>query len=150
VAIIQGSVSLQGRAAKPGESWRAALMVSLYQDGALIAGPSLIYTDEIGAFVLPLVAPGIYDIRAKNPHTLANVKRGVQVLAGVNTISMGTLLEGDASDDNVVDVLDFSLMRAAFGSASPRADFNQDGLVDVTDFSLLRAHFGLYGDIAVP
>ena len=149
VAIIQGAVSLQGRPASPGESWRTALMVSLYQQGALIAGPSLIYTNENGAFILPLVAPGVYDIRIKNLHTLANIKC-VQVLPGINTISMGTLIEGDASDDNVIDVLDFSLLRASFGGASSRADFNQDGIVDVMDFSLLRAHFGLSGDISVP
>jgi hypothetical protein len=125
-------------------------MVSLYQEGALIAGPSLIYTDENGAFTLPLVAPGVYDVRVKNLHTLANVKRGVQALSGLNTIAFGTLLEGDASDDNLIDILDFSLLRTFFGSESARADFNQDGIVDVVDFSLLRAHFGLSGDITVP
>jgi uncharacterized protein YkwD len=149
-ALIQGMVSLQGRAPKPGECWRAPLMVSLYQEGALIAGPSLIYTDENGAFTLPLVAPGVYDVRVKNLHTLANVKRGVQALSGLNTIAFGTLLEGDASDDNLIDILDFSLLRTFFGSESARADFNQDGIVDVVDFSLLRAHFGLSGDITVP
>lgn len=150
VALIEGVVGLQGRAAKPAECWRAPLMVSLYQQGVLIAGPSLIYTDENGAFILPLVAPGTYDVRVKNGHTLANVKRAVQVLPGLNMISLGTLLEGDASDDNMIDILDFSLLRALFGSDSSRADFNQDGVVDVVDFSLFRAHFGLSGDIAVP
>ncbi len=149
-ATVVGTVGLQARADKPNPCWRISLSVSLYRDGQLAAEPTVVYTDENGEFTLPAVLCGVYDIRVKNLHTLANIKHTVQLVAGLNRIGLGTLLEGDASDDNVIDILDFSFLRTSFGTNSVRSDFNQDGIVDVVDFSLLRAHFGLAGDITVP
>lgn len=102
-----------------------------------------------GEFMIPDLEPGLYDVRIKNPLTLANRKRSVELEDGLNQIDFGTLLSGDCSDDNVVDVLDFSLLRAAFGTEEAAADFNEDGVVDVYDFSLLRTHFGMAGDIFI-
>jgi hypothetical protein len=96
-----------------------------------------------------------YDIRVKGSHTLANIKRNVALQAGSNTINFGTLLEGDANDDNCVNAPDFSILRTAFGKSQgqpgydSRADFNQDGAVNAPDFSLLRTNFGRCGDIQV-
>ncbi len=52
-------------------------------------------------------------------------------------LNEGTLLAGDSSDDNVVDVLDFSLLRARFGTNSQDADYNGDGVVDGGDIVYL-------------
>ncbi len=55
---------------------------------------------------------------------------------------------GDASGDNKVDILDFSIFLSNFGksSSSPnfdtRADFNGDNKVDILDFSIILAMFG--------
>jgi hypothetical protein len=74
---------------------------------------------------------------------------------GTNEVNFGTLLEGDANDDNCVNAPDFSILRTAFGKSQgqpgydPRADFNQDGAVNAPDFSLLRTNFGRCGDIQV-
>ena len=83
----------------------------------------------------------MYDVRVKNPLTLANYKSTVTLEPGVNNVNLGTLLAGDSSNDNVVDVLDFSYLRASFGTRANQADFNGDGVVDVLDFSLLAGPF---------
>jgi hypothetical protein len=63
----------------------------------------------------------------------------------------GTLRPGDVNDDNLVDLVDFTLLRASFGlgcgdpAYDARTDFNHDCLVDIADFTLLRAHFGEAG-----
>ena len=55
------------------------------------------------------------------------------------------------NNDNLVDITDFSLLRATFGKGcgdpgyDGRADFTGDCLVDITDFSLLRGNFGQVG-----
>ena len=55
-------------------------------------------------------------------------------------------LNGDANRDRTVDLADFGILRANFGTSSPtrfsEGDFNYDGTVDLADFGILRASFG--------
>jgi len=97
---------------------------------------------------------GTYDVRLKNMHTLRNVKRNVAITAPL-TIDMGTLLEGDADDDNRVRSSDFALLRAAYFTHEgdpgfdPRADFDEDDRIRSSDFALLRGNYFATGDIEV-
>ncbi|MEM1011703.1 MAG: dockerin type I domain-containing protein, partial [Planctomycetota bacterium] len=54
-------------------------------------------------------------------------------------------LPGDANGDGTVDLADFGILRANFGtsmSTFEMGDFNGDGNVDLADFGILRANFG--------
>lgn len=63
-----------------------------------------------------------------------------------------TLTNGDSNGDNVIDLGDFDILAAAFGSEfgdgnfDPLADLNRDEVVDLGDFDILAAGFGLEGD----
>jgi len=59
-------------------------------------------------------------------------------------ISPGTLLMGDANLDGIVDLQDFGILKANFGSVGGwrSANFNGDYIVDLQDFSILKDHFG--------
>lgn len=149
LASLRGIIDLQARPPRPNSAWSVPLVFELWSGDRLLSGPATLITNDSGEFVLSDLAPGLYDLRIKNPHTLANLKRAILVAPGLNTVSLGMLLEGDANDDNVIDIVDFSLLRAVFGTGNMNADFNQDGIVDVFDFSLFRSHFGLCGDILV-
>ncbi len=144
-ATILGDVQLQGRPAPPHPSWATSLTISLYA-GRNLAYRFQLFTDVYGKFALSDIMPGIYRILVKNPHTLAFLAEGVNLVPGVNVLSLGPLLEGDANNDNAIDILDFSLLRMLYGSSDPRVDFNQDGIVDTMDFSLFRQNFGRLGD----
>ncbi|MFO0897485.1 MAG: Ig-like domain-containing protein [Pirellulales bacterium] len=56
-------------------------------------------------------------------------------------------LVGDANGDGRVDLTDFGLLKANFGSGTTRAkgDFNGDQKVDLTDFGILKQNFGVQG-----
>jgi hypothetical protein len=137
-------VGLQGRPLAPDPSWSVPLEVTIGGSGYLVT------TDEWGHFGLAGLVPGTYDIRIKNNHTLGNLRASVTLVAGVNSINLGTLLEGDANDDNYVNINDFSLLASGFYPMyDARADFNEDGVVNINDFSLLAANFGKYGDVVV-
>jgi len=142
---IQGSVTLQRpNQPPPDSSWSVPLTVTLDSTDYAVT------TDESGGFTLTGLAPGTYDIGVKNPHTLRNLKSDVTLAAGTNPIDFGTLLEGDANDDNCVNILDFSLLATFFTPLfDERADFNEDGYVNISDFSLLAGNFGECGDIPV-
>lgn len=142
-ASILGFVGLQGRPPVPDPSWVVDLTVTVG------ATPYDVTTDQFGQFTINGVPTGIYTITVKNRHTLSNRKLNVNLVAGPNVVGMGVLREGDANDDDIVDITDFSILRTVFGSADSRADFNQDGIVDILDFSLLRTNFAQTGPLTV-
>jgi hypothetical protein len=64
---------------------------------------------------------------------------------------MGLLEAGDSTNNNVVTVQDFNIVRGAFGRAfgqpgyNAAADFNNDDVITGQDFNLLRSHYGEEG-----
>jgi hypothetical protein len=118
------------------------------------SGPDSNYstnTDTSGFFTVTAPAAGTYNYRVKNPQTLANAANGVLLVSGTNQVEMGTLLAGDANNDNCVALVDFNLMKSSFGKSlgdpgyDARADFSGDTVVNTVDFGLLRNNFGLCG-----
>jgi hypothetical protein len=64
---------------------------------------------------------------------------------------MGLQRAGDCNNDNVVNAVDFTILKGTFGKSvgqpgyDDRADFNGDQVVNASDFSLQRANFGIAG-----
>jgi hypothetical protein len=152
---LLGTISLQGRPAPPNNQWITPLTVELYSEGA--TEPFITYdvtTDASGGFSITdaVAFAGNYVIRVKNFHSLANAV-SVTLAEGTNTINLGELQEGDANDDNAVEVQDFSILSAAFFTVSGdpdfdgRTDFNEDDAVSIVDFSLLSGNFFETGDV---
>lgn len=148
VGMLVGRVELQARPTPPHVVWRIPLTVVLYRGGQMDRAFSVL-TDLYGKFTIPNVRADTYDITVKHMHTLRNRMRDVLLVPGVTSVHMGTLREGDANNDNVVDITDFSMFRARFGTTDTETDFDGNGIVDILDFSLLRSNFGLTGDIIV-
>ncbi len=137
---LAGSVMLQGRPPAPHPSWSVPLTVTIGTASYSVT------TDQRGSFGISGLTPGTYDIGVKNRHTLRNLRAGVTLTVGTNTVSFGTLLEGDANNDNYVNISDFSLLRLGFAPGyDERVDFNEDGMVNISDFSLLAVNFGRQG-----
>jgi len=141
----------------PDPAWAVPVHLALYPPGDentichqwdLTLDQSGQWSDYLSMFT------GTYDVRVKNMHTLRNVKRNVAI-EGPITLDMGTLLEGDADDDNRVRSSDFALLRAAYftqeGDAGfdPRTDFDEDNRIRSSDFALLRNNYFATGDIDV-
>jgi hypothetical protein len=77
---------------------------------------------------------------------------GVFRFAQASSLRIVDLLTGDANADGKVDLNDFGILKANFGTGTTRAqgDFNGDAKVDLTDFGLLKENFGKAGMLAVP
>jgi hypothetical protein len=151
-AQVTGNVELQGRAAKPDASWETEVRVSFTVPSETEPRYSFTRTtDQNGQFQVGPVEPLTYDIRVKGTHTLQNLVESVSLVPGDNTVDVGTLLEGDANDDNCTAMVDFSIFVGTFGKCEDdsgfdsRANFNQDNCVDIRDFSLLATNFGRCG-----
>ena len=152
---VTGHVNLQGRPNAPAATWVITLEVRVYS----VLTPTVPYstvvrtTDQFGNFDLSGIGVGLNNITVKGIHTLRMRKNNVDVLAsGLTTIDFGTLLEGDANNDNKVNAQDAAILGSAYWGVRPdapydwRADFNDNGRIDARDASLLATNYWLKGD----
>jgi hypothetical protein len=159
--VLQGGARLEG-------GWVVPLTVKLFTPGTIaptdILAASPVYTFDLitaksGSVAIAQangVPPGTYDISVVSPHCLINVKRSVVIAAPSTNVNLGTLLEGNANDDAVINIQDFGLLAAAYGKQSgqsgfdARVDFDRSGTINIADFGLLAADYGKHSPLAVP
>jgi hypothetical protein len=58
------------------------------------------------------------------------------------SIPTATPLPGDINNDNIVNILDYTLLSNAFGTNNSAADINNDGTVNILDYAILSNNFG--------
>jgi hypothetical protein len=152
--LLVGHITWQGRPPQPNALQALPISLTLRLSAG---GPDNEYTglttDASGFFTVSvgILPAGTYNWRVKDPKYLANGDTLALTGAAVTNVEMGLMRAGDALDNNVVDVTDFSILRSTFGKSvgqsgyDDRADFNGDEAVNATDFSLLRSNFGTSG-----
>ncbi len=108
--------------------------------------------DSEGHFSFTGIAPGIYDIIVKADGYLAKLIPDFSVTNGTNNLVAGSLIPGDFSGDNYINIIDISLLSPAFGSSigdpnyNSLIDINCDGVVNVLDISSISSSFGMQGN----
>lgn len=111
--------------------------------------------EEDGSYALSNIPIGNYDIFVKLEGNLQRGYFNQTISAGTNNLNLGTFIQGDLNGDDGVNIIDFSLINAAFGSTegeanyNPLADLNCDGGVNIIDVSVLNASFGMTGDMPI-
>jgi len=137
-AILFGQLILAGRA---GNDWSDA-SVTLPETGQTTL------TDSAGNFTLTEVAAGSYSaITADAPGYLSATCAELSVTAPETGLLPATLLSGDISNDDLVDITDATMIGLSFGQAGPavEADLNRDEQVDIFDIVLVALNFGQAG-----
>ena len=142
---------LQGRPV-PSAAQAAPLAVTITRTSDnVVVYNTTVTSDHNAQFAVVGLAVGSYRIRVKHAQALASALDFVMGSGGNQTITVGTLRTGDADNNNLINVTDFSLLATAFSKISGelgydvRTDFNADGITNVTDFSLLATNFGQMG-----
>lgn len=154
--VLRGHVLLQNRPAAPNARWIVPVVGTLR---LVSGGPTYDFatsTDDSGYLTVNTNLPaGDYLWRVKNPQTIAN--GGIAALvAGLNTVEMGVLREGDADNNNCVSVSDFNITKNTYGRSpndggyDARADYNGDNVVTISDFNMLKATYGVCGEPPIP
>lgn len=148
---LDGTMLLQGRTDYSGE-----VTVTLFDESGIQVGLPVVTTaNSDGQFSVPGIAEGTYQVAVKHPKYLQKVAL-VAIAAGSNPVNFGQANAGDANNDNLVTLPDFSVLANTFNKSSAdagyddRADFNGDGLVTLVDFSLLASNFNTQGDTVSP
>jgi len=150
------SVALQG-GSRPDAGWVIPLTIRFFPPGANVLNDNPTYNFQLtttkstdgGAAICQAtpVAPGTYDVTAHSEHTLMNIKRSVVISAPKTSVDMGTLLEGDANQDNIINLYDLAILSMnwlaskANGGYDIRVDFDRNGLINAADLYLLAANW---------
>jgi len=148
-------VSYQGHGPSGTARWMLPVTTFIFYAGTsdLLAAWTQV-TDGNGGYCTEINGPEgqvAVDIIAKHSHTLSVKKTNVPLPGPASYINLGTLLEGDADNDDAVTLTDFSTLRTTYGATCPAcdesADFNVDGRISILDFSLLRTNYTRSGPI---
>jgi hypothetical protein len=152
-ATLEGQVDLQDRPAPPDPTWETPLTVKFFEPGTNnVIRTEDVTTDGQGNFTVADVASGFYDIGVKCPRSLSRLVTGVGFAGGATVaVDFGTLREGDANNDDVINGLDYAVLWSSFGQTTGEAldkcDFNRDGAVTGADYSFLWNDFDQVGDM---
>jgi hypothetical protein len=93
------------------------------------------------------IPPGTYDITVTGESTLTNIKRYVVISAPNTSVDMGTLLEGNANRDDIINLDDFAILSKYWlaskvkGEYDTRADFDHNNIINITDLYLLASNW---------
>ncbi len=150
--VVPISVTLQGDN-RPDAEWIVPLTVKFFTPGADVLSDTPAYgfklntarSAEGNTAVCEAtgVASGTYDVTAQSDYTLMNIRKSVAISDPNTSVDMGTLLEGNASLDNRIDLDDFAIFSTSWLSSESqveynvRADFDRNGLINTADLCLL-------------
>jgi plastocyanin/subtilisin-like proprotein convertase family protein len=148
VSALVGHLTWQGISQPNTRNQGLTATLSLCVGGA--PQSQVVTTDQNGNFAITTTAgPGTYNWWIKGRKWLANA--GTLTLPASESVEFGTQRSGDANNTNIVNTIDFNILKTTFGKGQgdpgydERADFNNDQLANSTDFNSLKANFGLAG-----
>lgn len=107
------------------------------------------FTGSVGTVILEDVPAGTTAISAKSAWTLRSKVVAAFTPEGVGTATLtgaDQLRAGDLTGDNVVNTLDYSVLRFNFTTANAVADIDGSGLVQSGDYNLMVPNFYTAGD----
>jgi N-acetylneuraminic acid mutarotase len=134
-ATLEGVVLYQGRTGHAGIEVTASGEVTQSDE-----------TDAAGTFVLDELRSGDYEVEASAALYLPACAHEVTVTSGETvTLDAVTLLGGDLTGNEVIDIGDLSLLGAGFGTPATGADINADGIVNVQDLAILAGNYETSG-----
>jgi hypothetical protein len=150
--LLVGHVTWQGPPPQPDARQQLPITLTLKLGTTEVNYPSQ-NTNASGYFTVSVsgLTAGTYEWRAKGPKYLAAGGNVVLVNSPLTNLEIGLMLTGDCTDDNVVSLPDFSILKRSFGLGQPdpgydaRADLDNNNFVSTIDFNLLRSNFGLGG-----
>jgi len=166
---INGTVKLEGGERPDPAGYAVPLTLKLYHPSLTLNSANILndtlqmfkYTQDAGDITLTpdhpyvldfsvTVPSGEYQLSLVTEHCLVNLK-DVVLTSPTTSVDMGTLLEGNANDNNQLIGDDFVLLLNDYLMTDEgakwndgRCDFDRSGQVDSVDFSLLVKNYNMF------
>ena len=154
--MVSISVVLQGDG-RPDAGWVVPLTVRFFPPGADVLNDTPTYNFQLtstksaagNAAICKAtgITPGTYDVTIQGEYTLMNVKRNVVILAPNTSVDLGTLLEGNANQDSIINLYDLAILSMSWLASKTnaeydlRTDFDRNGLINTADLYLLMSNW---------
>jgi hypothetical protein len=136
-SMTTGIVLLQGRTVHAGTN----ILLGAEPCSGFLSGPPAAVTDDEGRFeIVPLSDQTHQCLQTSQPGYLIGQKTSPQ--GDLGTI---TLVAGDVTQDNVIDIADLTLLADHYRTTDPIADLNADGWVDIFDLTIASGNYGQSG-----
>jgi len=136
-ADLSGQIILAGRA---GNNWSGATAKINSVEQTAISNAN-------GNFEIADVPTGLHTISTDAPGYLSAVCSDVTVTAPQMVLAPVSLLAGDINDDDMVDIVDATIVGTSFGQTGSDvpADITLDEIVDIFDIVLVSVNYGEAG-----
>ncbi|MBN1844959.1 MAG: right-handed parallel beta-helix repeat-containing protein [Sedimentisphaerales bacterium] len=162
---VEVTAALTGGGRPVPDGWELPLSVAFHSPGADVRADEPLWTflcltrrlggDRVGVQIPPIPS-STYDITARGNHTLTNVRRSVSCLPPAASADLGTLIEGNADNNDGIDLFDYGRLSASWLDTRENpdfdhdADFNRDGEIDLLDLDMLTANWLAFGPVELP
>jgi hypothetical protein len=127
----------------------SSLPVQVTIDGGAPSSVSMTGTGNTATFQVSLPPTGIHNVRAKPnkflSQTLTVTTSGSNIAGTFDGPTHAGLIQGDVTDNNVIDDFDFNAIITNFGNVGTIYDSNGDNVVDDFDFNAIIVNFGSTG-----
>ncbi|MBL8048289.1 MAG: hypothetical protein JNJ45_06365 [Chthonomonas sp.] len=140
-------------------------VVSVYEQstGALLQAMEVPLSPTKG-YLVPDPKPntgGTYKVTVKVTHWLAKATSNVVTTGGNTVVNVTLPVNGDITNDNIIDIADYTQLATAFDKSASDfdwlianeegyrpfdSDINGDSIIDVADYSILASGFDGVGD----
>jgi hypothetical protein len=142
VASLAGTIYLDGWSASP--AGQAATLEFRTPSTTTVVHSYPIALDGSSQYSIASVATGTWDIAVKFPHWLRNKVTGMAINTGPNNVNLD-VTNGDAVDDNSVDLGDLNEIFTNFAIVFDSADLDGSGTVDLPDLNVVFTNFAMTG-----
>jgi hypothetical protein len=157
--LLVGHVNWEARPSQPSQLQSLPITLTLKSDTSEVNYQTQL-TDQYGYFTTTLngLPSGTYSWRvddatsALHSPNYLSASGLVDITSDPSThVEMGLVRAGDATNDNVINIADFNLLKLSFGFAcgnplyDNRTDFTGDCTINVADFNPLKRNFGQTG-----
>jgi len=139
ITTLSGTVLLQGRTDHSG----TAIFLSKEACSMAKADTPAIITGTDGTFEI-LIPDG------QNYQCLQVVQLGYltgQYSSPEGELGVMTLLGGDVTGDNIIDIFDLAFIASRYDTSDLTADINADGIIDIFDLAMTASNFQQQGPI---
>jgi hypothetical protein len=154
IATLKGNVTFEERGSN-NTKWIESFVVKIFEPSNLTneLWSENATTNSTGVFNITGLTPDTCDIGIKNCTCLSEVVTNVTLTPGNTTVvDFGTMRSGDVTDDDYVDMGDYSAFSTAFNTFpgydkwNANADLDRSGYIDMGDYSMFSTYFNELGD----
>ena len=107
--------------------------------------------DADGNFTFTALKDGVWVVSYQHPQYVNSCSITQTQNGGTTVMSDETMIAGDINGDGIIDIADFTVISATYGSNmgdaefSAAADLNGDDVINIFDLTILGSHFGING-----